>query len=136
MFEFLQDLCAAFRLKGMWGNEKQIKLYIACVAEAVAATATMPFWLPVVGAASVVAGAALVVKAQVFADNALVVQPPHGTVLGHGSVGGVTLYKEGATCFALKSTPRNLLQSRNMEKALQVEREALVLCRASPFFVQ
>ena len=36
MFEFLQDLCAAYRQKGLRGNEKHIKLHIACVAEAVA----------------------------------------------------------------------------------------------------
>jgi len=51
----------------------------------------------------------------------------HGTVLGHGSFGRVALHKEGAACFALKSIPHRLLQSRNMEKALRIEREALAL---------
>ena len=99
---------------------------------AAAATVTMPFWLPVVGATSLVVGAVLVVKTQAFADNAVEeAQPPHGTVLGHGSFGRVTLHKEGAACVALKSIPHCLLQSRSMEKALHIEREALGLCRAS-----
>ena len=59
--------------------------------------------------------------------------PPHGTVLGHGSFGRVTLHKESAACFALKSVPHRLLQSRNMEKALHIEPEALARCGASPF---
>jgi hypothetical protein len=88
----------------------------------------MPFWLPVVGATSLVVGAVLVVKTQAFANNAVEeAQPPHGTVLGHGSFGRVALHKEGAACFALKSIPHRLLQSRNMEKALRIEREALAL---------
>ena len=115
---------------------------VAAATTAAAATVSMPLWLPVAGAAGALVGLGFLVKAQLATDEQQDTSPSgaheqqHGAVLGCGSFGVVTLHREGAMTYALKSVPHKLLKHRDMEKTLSIEQQALTQCQASPFVVR
>ena len=56
-----------------------------------------------------------------------------GAVLGTGAFGQITLHREGKHAWALKKLSHAVLRHRQLETALDVERQALQLTQGLPF---